>query len=141
MDHSKVVEIVNANIKQMRWAMQLQDWTINLTYGPLEAGNAGTCMADPKRCRAEIEIDPAALKDEAAVLDTLRHELLHILHAGYETYRSAVSHLLSADVFRTLDEVMSLGSESLVARLERMLDHGLKVGTKVMCVVRDEGTG
>lgn len=133
MDQSKVKELVNANIKQMRWALQLQDWNIDVTCGPLEANCGGTCKSDPKRQRACIEINPAAHEDEVDVVTTLRHELLHVLHADFETYRKAVSQLVDSSTFNAIDEFFSHAAESLVARLERMLDHGLKVGAEAMC--------
>lgn len=137
MDESEVREIVNANIRQMRWALQLQDWEFKIEYACLGHSSQETvkaeCSPDPKYKHAVIVFDPAAVESEADVLRSLRHELLHCLYADIETYRKAVAQLLDDKPFNAVDEFFRHAVESLVGRLERMLDHGLKIDMERFC--------
>lgn len=133
MDHSKVREIVNAHIKQMRWALQLQDWQIDVTHVHLDGDAIGDCRPEPTYRRAYIRIDSDKCDDVNEVLETLRHEMLHIFDAEMETYRKAVSQLISDETFNAIDEFFRQAVEGMVHRVERMLDHGLKIGAQEMC--------
>lgn len=122
MDKSKAEQVANANIGRIASELQLNGWRLEVSFVPLGADNYGSCTPDPRSCRAEIEIDPAAHDDEAGLLKTLRHELLHILNADFETYRKAVRQFVSEDAFNALDQFFEHASETLVMRLERILD-------------------
>lgn len=133
LDHSQVRSIVNANIKKMRWALQLQDWQIDVTHVHLEGDTRGECRLDVPHRKLSIAIDSDEVNDEAEVLFVLRHELLHTFDAEMELYRSAVKHLVPGDVFDAIDDVFLHAAERLILCLERMLDHGLKIGVAEMC--------
>ncbi len=144
LDHSYVRNVVNANIKKMRWAMQLQDWQIDVTYLHLDGDAVADCRPEPTYRKAYIRIDNDKCADTEDVLETLRHEMLHIFDADMETYRKAVAQLVPDDVFNALDEFFKQAVEGMVSRLERMLDDGLKIGVAEMCeqgVVKDEPSG
>lgn len=143
MDHSVVKNIVDAHIKKMRWALQLQDWRIDVTHVHLDDDTVGDCRPEPTYRKAHIRIDADGHQDEHAVLNTLRHEMLHIFDADMETYRKAVSQLVPDDVFNAVDEFFKQAAEGVVCRLERMLDHGLKIGVAEMCKIggSSDGTG
>jgi len=129
MDESQVKAIVNANVEEMRRALQLQDWEIKFEYHCLGHGSDVTeavCTPDPRYNRAVIVIDPARAENEEEVLKSLRHELLHCLIAAIETYRKAVGQLLDEKPFNAIDELFCDAVETTVRRLEQMLDHGLK---------------
>jgi hypothetical protein len=143
LDHSQVRSIVNANVEKMRWALQLQDWHIHVTHVHLDGDAIGDCRPEPTYQRAYIRIDSDGHDTEEKVLDTLRHEMLHLLDAEMETYRKAVSQLLPDDVFNALDEFFRRAVEGMVGRVERMLDYGLKIGVAEMCKIGElaDGTG
>lgn len=133
LDHSTVRNIVNAHIKKMRWALQLQDWSIDVSYGHLENGTRGECQLHVRHRKAAIRIDSDDCDDEQVVLKTLRHELLHVFDAEMEVYRNAVRHLLAPETFDAIDELFLYAAERLVGSLERMLEDGLKIGVAEMC--------
>lgn len=135
LDHSTVRDIVNAHIKKMRWALQLQDWRIDVSYGPLTEGTRGECQLQIGHKKAAIRIDNDKCDDEHMVLQTLRHELLHLFDAEMELYRNAIRHLLANETFDAVDELFLHAAERLVGSLERMLDHGLKIGVREMCKI------
>lgn len=143
LDHSQVRDIVNANIKRMRWALQLQDWRIDVSYGHLEEGVRGECRLGIGHKKAAIIIDNDKCDDERMVLETLRHELLHLFDAEMELYRHAARHLVDGASFDAIDELFLHAAERFVGALERMLDHGLKIGVHEMCEIggTDDGTG
>lgn len=129
MDESQVKAIVNANLKQMRWALQLQDWDIEIEYRCLGHGTLtvkAECTPELRYLSAVIVIDPAEAENEEGVLKSLRHELLHCLTAAMETYRKAVGQLLDDKVFNAIDELFRDACENTVRGIEQMLDYGLK---------------
>lgn len=129
MDESKVKEIVDANLKQLCWALQLQKWDIKVSYEHLHEDDVismAECTANPRHHWAAIVIDPAQHKSEEDVLKSLRHELLHCMASLFETYRKAVGQLLDDKVFDAIDVFFRDASEVTVWRIEQMLDFGLK---------------
>ncbi len=136
MDESKVREIVNAHVKEMRWALQLQDWRINVFYRHLDGEAVADCRSNAGSRQAWIRIDNDKCDDKEEVLTTLRHELLHIFHAEMETYRKAVGQLIEDGPFNAVDEFFQQANEKFVTRIEQMLDYGLGMG---VCVKKLDG--
>lgn len=132
MDESKVREIVNVNVDGMCCALALQDWRIDIEYTHCDRAT-GTCTPEPVQRLATIEIDPAKCEDEGGVLGVLRHELLHIFTADFETYRKAVAQLVPDSTFNAIDEFFRFAVESVVHHLERAFDLGLKIDMRQFC--------
>lgn len=125
MDQSKVREIVEANFKQMRWDLQLQDWRVDIEYAPLPEEVGAQVRIKPHYRSAVITIDPPKQADEEMVLRNLRHELLHLLLAPMTAYGNAVEEMIP-DGARPVDQhLFTYHNEMLVGNLERMLDHGV----------------
>lgn len=146
MDQSAVREIVQVKVRQLRWALQLQDWKIDVEYGALSSDGdsprtMGECYADAEYRAARIVLDPHVLDNEEEVLDVLRHEMLHIFHAELKTYRSAVCQLLARDSFLAVDEILKLATETTVKRIEQMLDHGLGLEIPGMLAASEASSG
>lgn len=103
MDASEVQRLIDDRLDGLQRAMQLQRWTIRAYAGSLH------------------------------VIASLRHEILHIMHAPFETYRQAVRQLVHDDsAFNALDEVWTLACEQTVKNLEHMFDHGIRLSTDAM---------
>lgn len=130
MDRSHVREIVDESIRPLRSALGLQQWTIHVVYEALEEGTRGLCHADPKYYEATIRLDPEQIDHAAGVLDVLRHEMLHIVHAEFQTYRRQVSELIGEAERRALDHGFDRACEDIVHRLSYMLDTCLRFSTK-----------
>lgn len=131
MDRSKARAIVKNTITKMRWALQLDDWKIEIVWGRIEdsrirVGNAsyGRCTADPRYHRATIELDECQFDTKVELLRTLRHEMLHIYAAEFHTYRAQVHQLLDDKTAFALDEASDRGHEDVVRLIENMLDFG-----------------
>ena len=54
-------------------------------------------------------------------LETVRHELLHIVHALFDSYRSSVIKSLAPNVVDVTDDIYILAAEDVVTKLENLL--------------------
>ena len=125
MDKSEVKRIIDEHIRFMVWDMQLQKWEIETTLDVLEDGDHAVCVADHSYSRASITIDYTRCKDEADVLSTLRHELSHILHAPFDTYRRSIRHLVQDDgAWEAMEHVYETAAEQTRTAIENMLRYG-----------------
>ncbi len=146
MDKSQVKRIVRENIQWMRYALQLNDWTIDIQYGPIEDRRDDAFFKSHARCtvkaryrKANIEIDPEPMEDEDEVLRALRHELMHILHAEFQTFTEQANAILSDGQRDILDAAWNHGAEMLIGNLERMFDLGLGLPPKKMIEMAKHG--
>lgn len=125
MDRSAVKAIVDANIRRLRWETQTQDWDVKVEYTRCEDGEATAWVVRnlPYR-QAVITIDPEKAHDEAGVLNSLRHELLHVALAPFDAYLKAAQNFLADDAaaLRVLDGVWVFAVETAVGNLERLMD-------------------
>lgn len=129
MDKSRLKAIVNKSISAMRNALCLNEWKVQVTYETVGssdhmrgAGIADT-RPDPKYMDAWMRIDCDQIDSEKQALDTLRHELLHFIHADLQIVRRAVADMLTEkefDVYTTLNEHVC---ERIVHRMEAVLDN------------------
>ena len=128
MDKSQCKAIVDANLKQMVWQLQIQNWRLEIDYRSLGCeGAKGQCTINTPYDRAYIELDPEAFETESEVLDTLRHELLHVVMAPFDLYHTTVFETLEGESSRKVaNHMFTHVAEQLVVKLERLLDHGHK---------------
>lgn len=122
MDKSAVKGLVDRYLVDLRDALGMHQWTVNMVYGPIAGGAAGCVLADPKYREATITLDPEQFETEERVLDVLVHELSHLMHANAKTYRLAVDKVVSSEVELVLDELYDLMVETWATNLEAMLD-------------------
>ena len=125
--------IVNSVIRELRWALQLQRWRIDLVFERLDAeksplngrANSAHCLADPSYLRATITIDAEAVEDGDDLLGLLLHELIHIGHAEFALYRRQVNENLTETAASTIDLAYLNACEHNVMFVERLLRDGL----------------
>lgn len=139
MDESQVRKLVNDNLKQMRWALQLQDWDVDIVYAHTDDGTQAECTPGPGHRNAEIVLVPPSQKNQEDTLKSLQHELLHLFPADFEIYRKAVGQLLDDKDFNAIDEFFRYAVERTVNQIERMLDHGLKISPEDLCAPAQQG--
>lgn len=100
MDASRVKAIVDANLERLRDELWLNTWKISVNYGPLEGDTAAVVnLENADYNAAAITIDPAQLRTERDVMQTLVHELLHVTLARFELYRLSVIELIPDHVY------------------------------------------
>lgn len=120
-------------LRRFRAALGLNDWDINIEwarirppmYGEPGCDALGMCSADPSRRRATITLDHDLHESRDELLNTLLHELLHVLHADYELVRRQLLPLLSDRETQIAEHAFDHAAERLVGGLERMLCHGI----------------
>lgn len=128
MTATQVKAIVEAHIEKMVRLLGVQAWKIDVLYE--EAGQpnwAASCTRQLPYQMATIRIDPAMAKDEADVLESLRHELIHVALAPFDAYRDVVTSSIKPDSSMDAAEERSwtLAIESAVLAVERIFDWGL----------------
>lgn len=124
MDREAVKSIVDANVNHMLWALQLQDWTVCVSYDAEEVGALASMQIKPRYRQVNINIDPAKSRDEECVLDSLRHELLHTFQSNFENYRLMVCEVIGDEkTVNALDHAFGLACEYMVAHIENMLNN------------------
>lgn len=138
MDTSEARRLTDEHLPWLIWALQLQKWNVTVVLehigeSRMEDRNfQADCEAEPSRCLATIRLDPAQIKDECDLLETLRHELFHIFHAEHDIIRRVVGQHMSKEGANSIEELLSVSAESIVRRLETFLDQGLRLSTKAM---------
>jgi hypothetical protein len=118
-------KIAAESLPWLRYAMQLASWEINVKWVRLDPGVMAQCKADVRYHSATLEVDPDAHDTKAELLDTLRHELAHVLHAEFGLYECAVAHLINQRERNVLDEIGDAAREKTVNAIERMLTEGI----------------
>ena len=129
MDESKVKIIVKREFKRYQQLLGLPHWTFDFRYQWIGDGNdwfLGRSYADSKYNTATIELNIELLEDEEAIVKTLRHEMLHVIHAEFATYRSAMEPLVTVAEFKSLNTVYSSCCEKTVKQLEFLMT-GMKI--------------
>ena len=126
-----ITKIINKNMPILRCACQIQSWEIEVIYEPLVEVIA-TCECNVPYNIATITIDPEQHKAECAVLNTLRHECLHIVISEFDyLYNKMISIIpMTKNTRELLDESYIRAQEVTVGNIERMLDYGLGLSDK-----------
>ncbi len=96
MDRSEVKAVVDREIEAMAKALGVAHWSLTVSYGPCSRKEwSAECVRQAEYNVAKIIIDPEKQGDEDDVLDSLLHELAHVVLAPFDTYRSVMT---AADV-------------------------------------------
>ena len=122
MDESKAIKAVTQSfVDKWKYLLSIEDWDILFRYSKLDEDELGACMVEPHHKSAVIILDITKIKDKQELLETLRHELIHITHAHFNSYRQAVSKNLAPNVSEIADDIFSIGAEDLVLKVEHLL--------------------
>jgi hypothetical protein len=87
VDERKARAIVRRHWRRIGRSLGLEGWEIRLFFGqPEQADQVASCDADPSYQVATITLDPARAESEEDLLDSLLHELAHVVHAPFELF-------------------------------------------------------
>jgi hypothetical protein len=128
MTATQVRAIVEAHIDEMKRLLGVADWKIRVDFVDHSAENlCGTCARQLPYQFAVITIDPVAHLSQRDVLDTLRHELIHVVLAPFDSYRAMAIANIKPDspMDKVEDKAWKLSVESSVLAIERIFDRGL----------------
>jgi len=101
--------------------LSIEDWDITIKYKSLPEDELGNCSVVAAHKQASIEIDPKQHKNKELLLLTVRHELLHLVHANFNIYRNAVEGCLGSSTIAVADTIFETGSEDVVLKIENLL--------------------
>jgi hypothetical protein len=127
MDRSEVKRIVDEHLRFMLWDMQLNMWRATVEYDRADDHKAAASL-DWDANIIHFYIDPDLAEDEADVLHSLRHELLHQFFTPFNLLYDMASRLATTEAERdTVKALWDHAHERGVAMLEDMLDHGYRL--------------
>lgn len=124
LDISQIKETTEKAIEFYKVAFGLRDWRISVEYGIPKAENPELIYAQVdaiyERQRATILINPTMFTDEEQLLETIRHEMFHLI-------TSPVSMLYNflPEQHQALIQYIE---ESIIRGLERMYEGMLQKG-------------
>lgn len=124
MTVKKLKKLYSKYFDDLRFALGLPMWDVEIVWNEVgESKLLGHILIQPDSMEAVITIMCGMAKDEKQFLDTLRHELLHIIHAETSLYRKCMGQYIdSRRSDCAMDEVYDHMVEKMVARMEYMLD-------------------
>lgn len=130
MDKQTAQRIVHKALPVLKAALYLQDWEIHIEYGHIECHDEpnvtfGNCKADPKYRKAVIKINHEKAYSERQLLDTLFHELLHVVVSETETLRRLILQFVHDEAENAVSETHSYVVERIIGNLERVFLCGL----------------
>lgn len=128
MDRSAVKAIVDREIEGLKSLLGIEGWKIRVGYHAEDSDGdghlrRGECTRMVDYGAAYITINPEAFEAESEVVETLRHELFHVVLAPFDLYWSAVERMDSddrGDVRAVLSRVWDHSCERAVANLDKM---------------------
>lgn len=126
MDRSKLRKFVNTHLKWVRWALQLQQWKVDIVIGETNISTTpASCDAKSMYRNAELTFDPERTHSEEDAFRNLRHEMLHVLLAEFDLLYEAVKRVAPSSDMEILDVLYHNAHERSIGNIERMLDKGL----------------
>lgn len=127
MDKSKVIEAIRRHCGPMRDMLGPQDWEITwLAEAAVTANSKASCSWNVHYSTATIRIDPACHDNEDEIVDSMFHELCHVLLSPFALYREVTTqHIASGSTAERRDNCLfDYAQEQAVLRMERLWNHG-----------------
>lgn len=125
MDRSKLRAFVNKHIKWVRWALQLQEWQVDISIEVSEKDCAAACDTKSMYRKVDLTFDPEKTHSQEQAFSNLRHEMLHVLLAEFDLLFEAIKRVAPASELEILDVLYHNAHERAIGNIERMLDMGL----------------
>lgn len=130
MDRSAVNDLITRHANLMKEVMSLSGWDILILLDSTLAASdgwmkRGEAVWKLEYERATITLNPDALDNPVKVLDTLRHELIHLVLAPYyQIYDiAAVAGEGNEKLVTLTDHIYTRSMEQAVLAVERMLNN------------------
>lgn len=127
MDRSAVKAIVDREIEPLMRRLGIPHWKIRVTLDPREPRENGDTQRGIVEYRVDyntavINLNPDSFDDETEVIETLRHELQHIVASPYAIVYGMLRSLLDNEpkVWALIDSAWTHANEQTVINLERM---------------------
>lgn len=129
MERELAKKIIEENLEQYSHLLAVNNWTIHVFFDtiPDEADDHhGYVRANVLRKIsyniASITFDNAKFDTESELLNSLRHELMHITHAAFDLYYETVMNFIPEDAIPAMRRLYTHAAEQTVVHLQRMFD-------------------
>jgi hypothetical protein len=123
MDRSACKAIADKHLLRMMRLVGVSHWTIAVSFDATKEGTKATCEVFVKYERAEITIDAQKAETPLDVLESLRHELFHVLLANFEVYFQIVQRATKEQELVDLNLYgWQFAQEKTVLNMERACD-------------------
>lgn len=116
MDHSIAREFVAEHIHRMREFLGLSDWRIWWTFGRLDDGTHAQITIYEDYQKATVTFDIEHPDDDRDLLDTIFHELAHILVSKFDVARDII--IEGDDYSGPMRRAWTHAGEQTVCRME-----------------------
>jgi hypothetical protein len=122
MKYEEIKEWLDANFQPLLKSLGLSWWRVETELRSLDNASA-ECTTFDEYERSVISIDPAlcADMDEAAFADLIRHEVLHITQAPYNSAHEIAASMLNSEQNAVLGEAFRQAKERNIRHLERLV--------------------
>jgi len=100
----------------------LEDWEIEVRNKSLSEDTMAEATVYGEYRNARIDVDLECHADRKSLATTLRHEMLHMLHAHIGLYRMCVAGVVKGPKWDMLENTIEYGLEELVTQIELILD-------------------
>lgn len=117
----------------MMRALAISQWRIDFRYDEIKADDVPakfSVKATTDLCyryeKAVVTINPEQMEDEKDFLQSLRHELIHLLLAPFHAYDDYARTIMPERTeWMTVNKIYHDRCEEMVLKVERMLEWGL----------------
>lgn len=140
MDKSKCREIVDQHIKDLMWMLGVQAWGVTVEYEPINRNASATITFDYAYEQATIIIDPDKHDLEETLLKNLRHELIHLILAPFDSYRDLIINTFPKDsqLVGIEHQAAKVATERTVLGIERIFDWGLEKENPIIATTKQD---
>lgn len=129
MTLERAKELIELNLKQMMWDLQVNMWTVTIVWD--EKPEADDSQADVQLIIdykiARIRFRLETIRDDEHFLECVLHELFHIVLAGYDLYSDSMFQFCDTERDKAQHNRLWVHvSERAVWNMEAMFKHGIK---------------
>lgn len=122
MDQSQLEALVLAHAEPLKQFLGLDDWKIYYEFKRIATGEWAVCdTSDLDYKMATITVDMDGATADQQVIDSMFHELAHVLHADFTNYRltsEALCSPITDQVQRVERRAWKHAAEGFVLRME-----------------------
>jgi hypothetical protein len=123
LDKSEVEAIARRELPRLAEMLHVAHWTIDLSFDASRLQPTSMAECERMSCydRATIILHPEKHRDEADVIDSIEHELLHIVLAPFDLSWNVVSESFHGVPLEHVKTVWQYSLEQTIVTLQRIL--------------------
>jgi predicted SprT family Zn-dependent metalloprotease len=131
MDKSQCQQLVEEHLYSMSRFMSICEWTITASSEPKSSNKkfmrAARVDSRLDYLTATITLNPEAYQDDDDFLDSLYHELCHLVIAPFDLYRETAREATADGANNSLDRIYTYAMERVIKTMEFTWKcHGVK---------------